>query len=630
MCGWIAVLGRQRQSLGPNCLLRATQALQHRGPDDAGEYRCGPVAMGFRRLAIIDLTAAGRQPMTTGDGHLTLVFNGEIYNYRELRRELQVLGHGFRSSSDTEVLLAAYQQWGPRCVQRFNGMFAFVIYDRRDGRFFGARDRLGVKPLYYWQDDQWIVLASEPRAIGATGLVELQPDWMRVRQGLIEGQMDHEGGTCLLGIRQIPAAHEVTADAAAGIRYSAYWSLPEEATQPDSAHPRSDADWIAELGALVSDAVALRLRSDVPVGFTLSGGIDSSFLICEAAKQRQRELMAFSYQDAAYDERQLIADTVAQTGARLHAIQGSQLDVAELLPKVIYANGEPVHSLAPVANYALFGLASAQGVKVLLGGQGADEVFAGYRDFQQAYWHSLFVDLKWKELASDVRASARLHGHGVASVVVDTARCAIRSALSSTTAYRGLRAVRAAATTNKPGGLFAPLLIARPPSASAPAPLRLHGSLRHAVAQTPLPLCLRVEDRCSMSHSVESRLPFTDYRIVEHALRMPDRLRFAQGMNKLALRRAAAVRVPASVTARVTKFGFPVGHSERVVKDLHKLCKELALTQAFRERGIYDKAAVQRLLERPPRARDADDLFELAQMELWLTQLQRLPTNAAA
>lgn len=630
MCGWIAVLGRQNQSLAPDHLLRAIQALLHRGPDDAGEYRCGPVVMGFRRLAIIDLSAAGRQPMTTVDGHLTLVFNGEIYNYLELRHELEVLGHGFRSSTDTEVLLAAYRQWGPRCVQRFNGMFAFVIHDRRDGRLFGARDRLGVKPIYFWQNRDWIVLASEPRAIGATGLVELRPDWMRVCQGMIECQMDHEGGTCLLGIRQIPAAHDFTADAAAGIRCNAYWSLPEEAAQPDSNNRRSDADWIAELGALVSDAVALRLRSDVPVGFTLSGGIDSSLLICEAAQQQRRELMAFSYQDAAYDERQLIADTVAQTGARLHAIQGSQLDVAELLPKVIHANGEPVHSLAPVANYALFGLASAMGVKVLLGGQGADEVFAGYRDFQQAYWHSLFVDLKWRELIGDVRASARVHGHGVAAVVVDTARRALRFALSTTAAYRGLRALRAAATRSKPGGLFAPLLTAQPPAAPAMAPLRLHGSLRHAVAHTPLPLYLRVEDRCSMSHSVEARLPFTDYRIVEHALRMPDRLRFAQGKNKLALRRAAALRVPASVSARVNKFGFPVGSSERVVKDLHDLCKELALDQAFRERGIYDTAAVQLLLEHSPRAQDANSLFELAQMELWLKDLQRPPTKAAA
>lgn len=626
MCGWIAVLGRQGQSLGRDRLQRATQALSHRGPDDAGEYLSAPVVMGFRRLAIIDLSEGGHQPMTTGDGHLTLVFNGEIYNYRELRRELIGLGHEFRSSSDTEVLLAAFQQWGPNCVHRFNGMFAFLIHDRRDGRLFGARDRLGVKPLYFWQNQAWIVMASEPRAIGATGLVDLAPDWERVRQGLIEGRMDHAGGTCLLGIRQVPAAHQVTVDAAAGVQHSAYWTLPEEALTPSRADPRSDAEWVSELGALVTDAVTLRLRSDVAVGFTLSGGIDSSLLICEAAQQGQSELVAFSYLDSAYDEREFISDTVAQTRARLHTIGDAQLDVVKLLPEVIWANGEPVHSLSPVANYALYGLASEHGVKVLLGGQGADEVFAGYRNFQQSYWHSLFADFRWKALISDVRSSARLHGHGVAGIVLDTAQRALRFALSSTAAYRGLRALWAAAVPRKSAGLFAPELAGRTPSPRVP--LRLQGSLRYAVAESPLPMYLRIEDRCSMSHSVEARLPFTDYRIVEHALRMPDRLRIAQGMNKLALRRAAATRVPASVSRRVHKFGFPVGHSERVARNLHGLCKELAQNQAFRERSIYDRAAVQSLLNRAPRAQDTNSLFDLAQMELWLTGLQSASTKA--
>jgi asparagine synthase (glutamine-hydrolysing) len=580
--------------------------------------------MGFRRLAIIDLSLGGRQPMTTADGDLTLVFNGEIYNYRELRRELASLGLQFRSSSDTEVLLAAYRQWGSDCVHRFNGMFAFLIYDRRDVSFFGARDRLGVKPIYYWQNDDWIVLASEPRAVGGTGLHELKPDWVRVRQGLIEGRMDHEGGTCLQDIRQVPAAHRVTVDAVAGVRHRAYWTLPVESAQRSEDDRRSDAEWVGELSALVTDAVTLRMRSDVPVGFTLSGGIDSSLLICEAAQQGQRELIAFSYQDSAYDERKPIADTVAQTGAQLHVIKESQLDVAALLPKVIWANGEPVHSLGAVANYAVYGLARKHGVKVLLGGQGADEVFGGYRNFQGDYWHSLLADLKWHELLIDVRASARVHGHGVASVVHDTVLRALRFALSTTAAYRGLRALRAAIAPRNPGSVFLPELGGgRTPQPSVP--LRLHGSLCHAIAETPLPLYLRVEDRSSMCHSVEARLPFTDYRIVEHALRMPDRLRFAQGLNKLALRRAAAARVPNSVSSRVQKFGFPVGNNENVANGIQHLCKELTLNRAFKERGIYDMGFVQQLLKGPPRTQDTDMLFDLAQMELWLTGLQQQP-----
>lgn len=622
MCGWIVALGRQGQALDKDRLLRAMRALQHRGPDDAGEYYNGPVAIGFRRLAIIDLGAGGHQPMTTADGRLTLVFNGELYNYRELRRELSVLGQTFGSASDTEVLLAAYRQWGRDCLHRLNGMFAFLVYDRHDGTLFGARDRLGVKPLYFWQDQEWVVLASEPRAIGATGLMDLAPDWERVRQGLIEGRMDHDGGTCLAGIRQVSAAHEVAVDAVAGVQQRVYWRLPDEVPPPTAAARRSDAEWISELGALVSDAVSLRLRSDVQVGFTLSGGIDSSLLLCEAAQQGQRGLAAFSYQDRAYDERGPIADTVAQAGAQLHTLEDAQLDVAQLLPKVIWANGEPVHSLAPVANYALFGLAREHGVKVLLGGQGADEVFGGYSSYQQGYWHSLLTDLRWQALLTDVQASARLHGHGVFCALRDTVLRAVRFALSATAGYRALRLAWKGIAGHRPGGLYAPEFTAHSPPWPR-VPQRLHGSLCHAVARWPLPLYLRIEDRCSMSHAVEARLPFTDYRIVEHALQMPDTLRFVGGVNKLALRKVAESRVPCSVSRRVDKFGFPVAKSAAVAKSLHKLCRDLTLNQAFRERGIYDKAAVGQLLERPPLAEDTDMLFELAQMELWLTGLAR-------
>lgn len=606
------------------------QALQHRGPDDAGEYSHGSVSLGFRRLAIIDLSFGGHQPMSSPDGQITLVFNGEIYNYRELRQELVRLGQQFRSSSDTEVLLAAYRQWGADCVHRFNGMFAFIVHDRREGILFGARDRMGVKPLYFWQDADWIVLASEPGAIGATGLVALQPDWQRLHQGLAHGRMGHDGGSCLAGIAQVPAGHTLRVDSRGGVSHQAYWSLPPEPAPATPATPRSDSEWVSELGSLLSDAVSLRMRSDVPVGFTLSGGIDSSMLICEAARSGHGALVAFSYQDVAYDERQCIADTVAQTGAQLHTIEDSQLDVATLLPKVIAANGEPVHSMSAVANYALFGLARQHGVKVMLGGQGADEILGGYGSFQQDYWHTLCADLGWGALVSDVRASARVLGHGVGQALLQTAWRSIRIAASGTAAYRGLRTLRAADPGQIRGGLFLPGLAGPLPARQASSPYRLQGRLRHAASVSPLPLYLRIEDRVSMAHAVEARLPFTDYRIVEHALRMPDRLRFANGWNKVALRRAAHGLVPASVSRQVRKLGFPVGYTEATVRGLHTLCLQLAANQAFRERGIYNLAAVQALLAQPPRTQDLDTLFDLAQTELWLLGLRRQPQVAKA
>ena len=308
MCGLIAVLGKFGQQVSMQRLEAATRALKHRGPDDIGFYQTENVGFGFHRLSIIDLSSAAHQPMSDISGELTVVFNGEIYNYVELRAELIALGHAFRSHSDTEVLLAAYRQWGNDCVRRFNGMFAFVIHDRSSNLLFAARDRLGVKPLYLWQDDNWLVLASEPAAIGAFGMCELQADWPRLAEAICWGLMDHDNGTCFSGIHAVPAGNSLNIDARGKLAQCSYWTLPPEL--PTSTFIATE--WLDRLAELVTDAVRLRLRSDVPVGFTLSGGIDSSLLICEAGKLHSNggNHLAFSYQDARHDERQPIADPV--------------------------------------------------------------------------------------------------------------------------------------------------------------------------------------------------------------------------------------------------------------------------------------------------------------------------------
>lgn len=618
MCGVIVIVGRQGQPVPAEGLRRATEALVHRGPDDSGEYIAGHVGFGFRRLSIVDLSPGGHQPMTSQDSLLTLVFNGEIYNYVELREELLALGHVFRSSSDTEVLLEAYRQWGPDCVRHFNGMWAFLIHDHRTGMLFGARDRLGVKPLYLWQDASWLIFASEPRAIGATGLCALKPDWHRLADSIRWDRKDHQSGTCFAGIRQIPAGYSFRVDGQGRHTEQPYWSLPSEpqgqVTQPESA-------WIEQLGALVTDAVRLRLRSDVPVGFTLSGGIDSSLLICEAARLNANGIapLAFSYQDSHYDEREPIADTVAQTGARLVHVRDEDLDVAALLPQTVEANGEPVHSLAAVANNSLFALANRHGVKVLLGGQGADEVFAGYSNFQWDHWHSMFQDRRWAALLEDVRRNACLTARPALAVLAKTLIRSLRIGLSGSALYRRLRALRVPDRSSDVHSIFAPefLRMATAPNRK-PFDFRLATMQRISLTDWPLPMYLRLEDHLSMAHSVEARLPFTDFRLVEHSMRMPDSLKFAGGVNKTALRRVALGRVPASVSARMVKLGFPVGHGLRIARQLHRLCASLTASQEFRERGIYDADAVARLLAREPRESDVDTMFHLAQTELWL------------
>jgi len=625
MCGIVAVIGRKRQPVPVGLVEAASALMQHRGPDDKGVHVERHVAFGFRRLSIIDTSLAGHQPMSTVDGSCTVVFNGEIYNYVELKAELKALGHQFLSSSDTEVLLAAYLQWGIDCVKHFNGMWAFLIHDRRTHTIFGARDRLGVKPLYLWQDDDWFVLASEPRAIGATGLTTLQPDWARVADALVWNLMDHDDGTTFTGIRQIPAGSRFVITADGQYKSEAFWTLPDGPATELSAH---DDHWIETLCALVTDSVRLRQRSDVPIGFTLSGGIDSTMLIAEAARLNdgQAGLLAFAYQDNAHDEKTQIADTVTQTGARLVSIDERDLDLSSMLPALIRANGEMVHSMSAVANYSLFGLARQHGVKVVIGGQGSDEAFAGYATFEEGHWLALLNDLRLEALVSDIVASSRLRRVSALRVMFGLLKRALRLALADTRPYGWARTKVPRRLPHRVwSDLFCPDLLQR---ASQLSQTRedyfLENAQRASLRRWPLPMYLRIEDRCSMIHSVEARLPFTDYRLVELGMRMPRALKFARGLNKTGLRRAAMGRVPHSVTARPTKLGFPVSISTRALIDLRTLCADLVASRSFVERGLYHVGNSQKLLAATREGAtvdQADALFQLAQTELWLCGL---------
>ncbi|MBK6599474.1 MAG: asparagine synthase (glutamine-hydrolyzing) [Proteobacteria bacterium] len=625
MCGIVAILGRRGQAAPAASLDNAIAALEHRGPDDSGEFRHNNLAFGFRRLAIIDLSAAGHQPMTSMDGALTIIFNGEIYNYLELRRELQLLGQQFQTASDTEVLLAAYRQWGAECVHRLNGMWAFLIFDRASGTIFGSRDRLGVKPLYLWESDDWLVLASEPNAIRATGLCAVEPNWARLADSLARDALDHSEATCIAGISRLPAGSRVWINPDGSRRVDRFWRASDYS--PDEP-PRADADYVERLGHLLSDSIRLRMRSDVPVGFTLSGGIDSTLLICEAARlaPAATQLNAFSYQDDQFNESHLIELTLRQSGARLVSIANDNLDLSELLPEVLRAHGEPLHSPAEIANYELFRLARQHGVKVVIGGQGADEVLCGYHSFQNDYWYSLADDGHWNTLRADINRFAQLHGRSANALLLQSLR---RFAQIRVGGIAGYRRVANRFGPQYPqtalSSLFNPDLMRRSTrSTMVPADFRLTAQQQRAIAIEPLPLYLRTEDRSSMAHSVEARLPFMDYRVVEHALRIPGHLKYSGGLNKVALRRVAAGRIPAEISARVQKFGFPVSASQPIAYKLHTLGRELITSQEFRERGIYAMQAVENLIRdfHPNDPTHVSSVFHLIQTELWLRSLR--------
>lgn len=383
---------------------------------------------------------------------------------------------------------------------------------------------------------------------------------------------------------------------------------------------------------LVSDAVRLRQRSDVPVGFTLSGGIDSTLLICEAARLNggQSSLLAFAYQDEAYDERTQVADTVVQTRARLVSINERDLDLSTILPALIRANGEPVHSMSAVANYALFKLAREHGVKVVIGGQGSDESFAGYLNYEMSHWLALFGEGRMKALVDDIVTSSRLRQSSAMALLLGVLQRATRLALAETAVYGWARSRRARQLPQHPWShLFRDDLLHRARHLQHRGrDHRLEGAQHAALRHWPLPMYLRIEDRCSMTHSVEARLPFTDYRLVELAMRMPRRLTFARGFNKLGLRRAATGRVPSSVTSKATKLGFPVSIGKRALSDLRALGGDLIGSRSFVERGIYDVDAARKLLAatgNTATVAQADALFHLVQTETWLCDIAAQP-----
>jgi asparagine synthase (glutamine-hydrolysing) len=565
------------------------RTLDHRGPDGEGSFADEGVALGFRRLAIIDLSDAGMQPFASDDGARQLVHNGEIYNYRELRRELEARGHSFRSQSDTEVILRAYEEWGDRCVERFNGMWALALWDGRARRLFCSRDRFGVKPFYYSWDDTRFAFASELKAFGASG--GLEPHLPSVRDYLEQGYVDHTDETFFAGIRKLPPAHTLVVDER-GLRIERYWSL-----EPRDA-PGEAADEVREL---FLDAVRLRLRSDVPVGTCLSGGIDSSAIVCvvdhllrteaESARpvgERQRTFTAF-FEQRGFDERPFADTVVAQTRTQPHWITFDEDELVDVLPSIVRAQDEPFGSTSIVAQWFVMRAAKDAGLRVMLDGQGADETLAGYHGYFGPFFADLLSRGQLRELGAELRAYRTLHGAGVGTTAVALARPFLPER------------VRWAARGRVKGGsaLVHPDL---PPSRAEHANGFGGGYLRRQMhlilTQRGLPELLHYEDRNSMAHSLEARVPFLDYRLVELLFSLGSADLIERGRTKAILRRALGDLLPPIVRDRVDKLGFVTPEAAWLRGRLGELADDIFASRELRERGFVDAAAARRSLER--------------------------------
>lgn len=560
MCG-IAGFLDLRATPAPGVASRMTGAIRHRGPDDDGHY-CDPrIAMGMRRLSIIDV-AGGHQPIPNEDESLWIVYNGEVFNHAAVREQLEAAGHRYRTRSDTETILHAFEEYGEECVQRFRGMFAFAIWDSRRQRLFLARDRLGIKPLYYWWNGTTLAFASEIKALFAHPEIAARLNESAIPEYVAFGYTSAEE-TLFAGVRKLMPGHFLWLDASRPeprLNIRRYWDAPF----PQPGEPRPDSEWIAECRQRLEETVRMRLMSDVPLGMFLSGGVDSSAIAALVSRMIPKPLETFSvgYAESEYSELGYAAQAAAYLKTKHAEVRIGMDEFFGALPRLIWQEDEPISWPSSVSLYFVSRLA-AQHVKVVLTGEGSDELFAGY----ERYRHQLFNEAwmrryrivpgplrQWlrRQVAVTPLLSADLRrkvGHTflgraetVESLYLDNFYCgfsqeemaALRPGRNGANPYEAFRAF----WDRVPAGL---------------SPL---ARMLYADQKTYLVELLMKQDQMSMACSIESRVPFLDHTFVEFAARVPDHLKIRDGVQKYILKKAVEDLLPHEIVHR-RKMGFP-------------------------------------------------------------------------
>ena len=634
ICGAISVDGGPRAGGAFESMMAA---IAHRGPDGQGQFVEGPVELGHRRLSILDPSEAGAQPM---DRHgVVLLHNGEVYNYLELADELRAKGYTFSSGTDTEVMLAAYDAWGIDAFARFNGMWAFAMWDRPRQRLVLSRDRLGVKPLYYRDTGRTLAFASDVPSILAAGPLDesdswhAEPDLTTIRDFLARGLVDHSDRTFVDGIRSLPAAHTLVIEGGSR-RLVRYWGPPvlSDDLRPlvDGEDARRDAQLAEQFIALFDESVRLRLRADVAIGTCLSGGLDSSSIVATAAKilaaprragsadaseHEQQPQLAFHarFPELGVDESRY-ADIVARAcGLELVFCSPAVPSVLGAMYPVLRAQGEPFGGTSVIAQYAVMEAARARGLKVMLDGQGGDELLAGYHQYLGYRTAGLFRSGKPRAMAGELRAQVR-------SGSVDAAE-ALMATVRGLTPDRLVESIRA-----KSGGRHG-IRVSEELSRHGTAAVEhqepgtpLARRLWQDIASESLPALLRYEDRNSMAFAIEARVPFLDYRLVELTLRLPDRMKIANGMTKSVLRQTMAGRVPEAVLDRRDKVGFATPQLAWMSRARAELERHLHGGQLIR-RGWVSAAEIQRLFDQISHGRTHEQLWRAVVLEAWLGEL---------
>jgi asparagine synthase (glutamine-hydrolysing) len=605
----------------PASLVKAmADTIYHRGPDDEGYYVSGPIALGFRRLAIIDLHS-GHQPVSNEDGTVQIIFNGEIYNYKELRAFLVSKGHVFKTESDTEVIVHLYEELGPQCLERLRGMFAFAIWDEKTKTLFLARDRVGIKPLYYCLTNESLVFASEIKAILADPSIhrEIAPEMIdRFLTFLyVPGEE-----TLLKGIRKLAPGHYLLVrDGQAVIKQ--YWDLRFRESSPSRSLKEAEADLLS----LLAEAVELHMIADVPVGVLLSGGVDSTGVLSFAVNGTDKEISSFTvgFSGGEVTDERPYARLAAKTfGTQHHEMTISASDFAAFLPQYVWHMEEPVCEPPAIAMYYVSKLAS-KFVKVLLSGEGGDEAFAGYSNYRNLVW----LERVKRGLSPLNGAVAR--GLSVADSLFDLPRVAKYVPLMNERFpdyYYSRTSNPFRYTGNGLGKVYSAdfgRAIDREHTLEPVRRLQAHArgqktldAMLYIDTKTWLPDELLIKaDKMTMANSVELRVPLLDHRVLEFAASLPPSFKLRGFTPKYILKKALFQKIPKEIANR-KKTGFPVPYESWLRRDLKDIVWAVLTDRRTVERGYFRKEAVEALLQANSHGTNySKEIFSLLSFELW-------------
>ncbi|MDH7499785.1 MAG: asparagine synthase (glutamine-hydrolyzing) [candidate division NC10 bacterium] len=648
MCGIVGIWNQGGRPVDLGALQRATARLRHRGPDDEGyllvdrekdrviscrgrdsdpnldlpqiEDFLGErfdLAFGFRRLAILDLSPTGHQPMSNEDGTLWLVLNGEIYNYLDLRQRLEARGHRFASRTDTEVLLHGYEEYGEMILEHLNGMFAFALWDGRARRLFCARDRLGIKPFYYHLDPEALLFSSEIKA-----LLEARPQLKSanlpyLKDFIAKGLLDHSSQTLFEGILQLPPAHFFLL-APDSFRLQRYWNFNQKraADRYDYLHPKET------LRFLLHDAVRLQLQSDVPVGTCLSGGLDSTSIVALASRLLMHPMKSFSslYQERGYEEREFVKIAAAAFRTESHVVEPNPHGFLPILERIVWHLDEPTGAPGIYSQWSVMQEAQGQ-VKVLLDGQGGDELLGGYHDYFFPYLHFLWDGFRKSKNPRHLMRMGR-EAFQIWSLVWENFR------FMGPRPFTGKLLTKIRARRQGYGG--SSVLCAEfekgvpwperetqdcPAGLADPLSRRLYWDL----VRDSVPALLHYEDRNSMAFGIEARVPLLDHRIVEFCLGLSPEFKIRGDRTKLLLREGMADLLPKEIANRRDKKGYPTPLAAWLRDGLYPQVREFLLSFTPEEPAILDRNKMDKLLKEHHRGRQdlSSEILRWLTCKLW-------------